>query len=151
MPKRPHRLAAAGLLALLAAVGFFLLGRVTAGGSAGRTTGPGRGYYDGYFAGLRAGEAQGREEGRAAQEVASLPKSARAQVSRAYRDGYTAGLDDAFTGYDGGWSTGVPYVVVLEAGGATATYRIAAREELRPGVDYYRCAARPGFCTRPGR
>jgi hypothetical protein len=139
---RRRWLVLAAVLVAAAGAGLFLLGRATAGGS----SSPG-GYYDGYFAGLRAGEAQGREEGRAEQEVAELPAGDRARTSKAFRDGYTAGFNDAFAGYDGGWTTGEPYVVVLEPGAGQVVYRIATREVIKPGFNYYRCSA--GLCTGP--
>jgi hypothetical protein len=145
MSVRHRWFALAGLLAALAGAGLFLLGRVTAPDPNGR----GRAYYDGYFAGLQAGEVQGREEGRAIQEVAGLPADARAGARQAYRDGYAAGFNDVFAGYDGGWELGVPYAIVVTRGTGGTTYRIADRQPLRPGVDYYRCSS--GLCSEPRR
>lgn len=72
-----------------------------------------------YSAGERAGEAQGREEGRSLEQ----PTDARG----AFQAGYVAGANDAFTGYDGGWQLGVPYVITLERGNGQIVYRISSR------------------------
>ena len=72
-----------------------------------------------YSAGERAGEAQGRQEGRSLQQ----PTDARG----AFQAGYVAGANDAFTGYDGGWQLGVPYVITLERGEGQIVYRISSR------------------------
>jgi hypothetical protein len=74
-----------------------------------------------------------------------------------------AGVNDVFSGYDGGWLTGVPYVITLVRGDGAVTYRIASRAEVRDGVRYALCpggtpsvsstpdgAAHPG-CARPRR
>jgi hypothetical protein len=47
-----------------------------------------------------------------------------------YDAGYRAGREAAFAGYDGGWSYGVPYVIMLQRGGPGVTYRIASRKPL---------------------
>ena len=44
--------------------------------------------------------------------------------------GHRAGLEDAFSGFDGGWSYGVPYVVTVRRGGPGVTYRFASRRPL---------------------
>lgn len=101
-----------------------------------------------YLAGLRAGEAQGLREGRALQETAALPTAAAAAARAAFRDGYAAGADDVFTGYDGGWALGVPYAVVLGRGAGGVTYRIADRTALQPGVTYRLCDGGHGLCPQ---
>jgi hypothetical protein len=108
---------AAVLCAAALAAGGFALGRATADTSAGRD------------AGVREGRAAGLEEGRALQATAGAPPGARA----AYDAGYAAGADDAFGGFDGGWSLGTPYVITLARGGGAVTYRIDTRRPLRAG------------------
>jgi lysophospholipase L1-like esterase len=117
--------AAAGLAAVL--VG---LGRASApAADAARA----RGYHDGavagYGDGFRAGRAEGLQEGRATAEAAGLPPAAGARVKGAFDDGYRAGANGAFSGYDGGWSLGRPYVIVLAKGANGIAYRIAARAQ----------------------
>jgi hypothetical protein len=58
---------------------------------------------------------------------------------------YAAGREAAFSGFDGGWAYGVPYIVVLERGGPGVTYRFADRRPMLPGRAYRRCAT--GICT----
>ncbi|HWD44556.1 MAG TPA: hypothetical protein VHM23_12765, partial [Actinomycetota bacterium] len=48
-------------------------------------------------------------------------------VKDAFDDGYRAGANSVFSGYDGGWSLGHPYVIVLASGANGITYRITAR------------------------
>ena len=52
---------------------------------------------------------------------------------------YAAGLEDAFAGFDGGWTFGAPYIVTLRRGGPGVTYRFARRWPMRPGVEYRVC------------
>ena len=56
-----------------------------------------------------------------------------------YDDGYRAGREDAFSGYDGGWVLGEPYIVTLRRGGPGITYRFARRWPLLPGREYRSC------------
>jgi hypothetical protein len=127
---RPHprALAVAGLLAVLAAAGLVVLGRATA-------PDPATAYRDGttagYADGFAAGRAVGLQEGQAlAESTAAGPApAARARVRDAFNDGYRAGANSVFSGYDGGWSLGRPYVVVLAGGANGITYRIAARTQ----------------------
>jgi hypothetical protein len=130
--------AAAGAAAVVAAAAF-TVGRATA--PAGPPPTPGD-----YLAGLRAGQAQGRLEGRAEQEGAALPPGDRAPVQDAFTAGYTAGMNDAFAQYDGGWTLGVPWVVVLERGSGQVDYRLAQRTPVEPGVDYFLCADGRTLC-----
>jgi hypothetical protein len=101
---------------------------------------------DAYFAGLLAGEAQGRQEGRALQEGIALPKNARHAVSDAFDAGYAAGANDAFAGYDGGWTLSVPYVVTLTEGAGKIVYRIESRTPVKAGMNYYLCANGRDIC-----
>src|ERR1043165_6940528 len=41
-----------------------------------------------------------------------------------------AGGEGAFAGFDGGWSYGQPYIVVLRRGGPGVTYAFASRRPL---------------------
>jgi len=52
---------------------------------------------------------------------------------------YAAGREAAFNGFDGGWSYGQPYIVVLKRGGPGVTYQFASRRPLAAGLDYRRC------------
>jgi hypothetical protein len=134
--------------ALVAAGGLVLLGRATSGS---HTGGYQTGRSDGYFDGLRVGEARGRQEGRALAEEASVPAAARPSVRDAFNSGYTAGLNDAFAGYDGGWALSTPYVVALEAGTAPIVYRISSRTLFEKGVNYYLCPDGHALCQEPRR
>lgn len=102
-----------------------------------------------YLDGLIAGEAQGREEGRALQLGQSLPAGDRDAAQTAFKAGYAAGANDAFSGYDGGWMLGVPYVIVLAPGTGAITYRIGSRTPLEPGVAYFLCPDGHGLCQAP--
>jgi hypothetical protein len=140
------RVTLAVLAGLAVGAGGFVAGRISAPTA---STSPAR-YPDPYVAGLRAGEAQGLEEGRAGQEAAHLSGSPAARVRRAFEDGYAAGANDVFAGYDGGWELGA-YVVTIARGSKGITYRITEREPLRRGVDYYRCSTASPVCQRPHR
>jgi hypothetical protein len=58
---------------------------------------------------------------------------------------FAAGREAAFSGFDGGWSYGVPYIVVLRRGGPGVTYEFASRRPMARGLAYRRCAT--GICT----
>ncbi|HEY6707834.1 MAG TPA: hypothetical protein VJB61_09600, partial [Actinomycetota bacterium] len=94
------------------------------------------GYHDGAVAGFAdgfsAGRAQGLQEGRAVAATADLPAGSRDRARAAFDAGYRAGANAAFSGYDGGWSLGRPYVIVLAKGADGVTYRIAARAPCPP-------------------
>jgi hypothetical protein len=62
-----------------------------------------------------------------------------AHKRRVVSGSYAAGREAAFNGFDGGWSYGLPYIVVLERGGPGVTYRFASRRPMLPGVAYRRC------------
>ena len=127
------------LAGVCAGAGLFLLGRATAGGEA-----PGS-----YARGVEDGRAAGVRDGRAEQEVRSLPADARKGAREAFDDGYLAGADDVFGGYDGGWALSQPYVITLRAGGAGVTYRFASRVPLRAGVGYRLCPHSFRLCQEP--
>ena len=122
-----QRTLAAVALAVLAAAALVGLGRATAPTTAARA----RGYHDGttagYADGFSAGRAEGVREGQAIAETAGMPPAARARARATFDDGYRAGANNAFGGFDGGWELGRPYVVVLAKGADGVTYRIAAR------------------------
>ena len=127
------------VVGLIVAVAVFFAGRASVPTPRAATVGD-------YFDGLRVGQAQGRELGRAEQAGASLPKQDRRVAHDAFRLGYAAGANDVFAGYDGGWTLGVPWIVVLEPGGARIDYRIRDRTPLAPGVAYFLCADRKSLC-----
>lgn len=142
---RRRALVLIGVAALLVGAALVILGRATVD----RDAGAAAARQDGYFDGLLAGQAQGREEGRAAQEVRGLPADTAAAARRAFSDGYAAGINDAFAGYDGGWELGAPYLVTVEPGKGPVVYRIATRERVEPGVAYYLCPSGHGLCSQP--
>lgn len=123
----------AGVLALCAALGLYVLGRATAG----------HGDYD---RGRAAGYERGERAGRADTAVSGVPADERDVAKAAYESGYQAGANAVFTGYDGGWSYATPYLVTLARGGAGITYRIASRTPLHPGVDYHLCPDAATIC-----
>lgn len=108
----------AGLLALGAAAGLYGLGRATSHPGSG-----GKARDAAYARGVEDGRAQGVRDGRADQETHALPADVRDGAKAAFDDGYQAGANDVFTGYDGGWAYAEPYVVTLARGGAGVTYR----------------------------
>jgi len=59
---------------------------------------------------------------------------------------YAAGREAAFTGFDGGWDYGAPYIVTLKRGGPGITYEFARRWPMRPGLEYRMCDR--DICTR---
>ena len=146
--RRVPRRALLVLVAVIVAAGLVVIGRVTASRAG---SGDAVGRSNAYFAGLLAGQADGRRQGRALQEGVALPAGARRAVRQAFDAGYAAGANDAFAGYDGGWTMSVPYVVTLEPGSGAIVYRIASRTVLKPGVDYYLCPNGHGVCQRPSR
>ena len=102
-----QRTLVAVVLAVIAAAALVALGRATA-----PTPATPRGYADGFL----AGRAEGVQEGQAIAESAGSPPASRDRVRAAFDDGYRAGANSAFSGYDGGWSVGRPYVIVLAKG-----------------------------------
>jgi hypothetical protein len=135
--------AALGVLGVIVLAAAALGGRLSAGSHAGYR----HGHDAGYAAGLATGETQGRQEGRAEQEVSTVGKAARVTTTSAFNDGYIAGANDAFTGYDGGWALNTPYIVTITAGTGGATYRIDSRTPLQADVDYYLCGH--ALCHQP--
>ena len=131
---------------LCAAAGLYVLGWVTAHPGADRKARDAA-----YARGLEAGRAQGERDGRADLEVRSLPAGARDVAKAAFDNGYQAGANEVFTGYDGGWSYATPYIVTLARGGAGVTYRLASRTPLQPGVGYQLCPGSLKLCQAPRR
>jgi hypothetical protein len=127
-----------------AGVAFFVLGRLTAGGYDAGTR-------DGHAAGLREGQAQGRREGQTYQAAQSAPTTSRKAVAAAFANGYAAGANDVFVGYDGGWGLSAPYVVTLGKGSGPVTYRIDSRTGMHAGVNYYLCTGTATLCEEPRR
>ncbi len=125
------------LIGVCAVAGVFVLGRVTAGGHGA----PAGAYTRGLEAGIR--------EGRAEQETRALPGGARDGAKTAFDDGYLAGADDVFGGYDGGWALSAPYVITLRRGGGGVTYRFAERVPFRDGVAYFLCPHSHRLCQEP--
>jgi hypothetical protein len=137
--RRTVRWTSIGAAAVLLLAGLFALGRVTAGNT---------GRHGSYAQGLQVGEAHGRQEGRAEQEVSGVPSPAAKSTATAFNDGYVAGENDVFTGYDGGWAVSAPYVIALAVGDGPVVYRIASRTPLEPSVDYYLCPGGHSLCQQ---
>jgi hypothetical protein len=108
----------AALVCVALAGGAFALGRASVDTDAARNDG----LVAGRAEGLSAGRAAGIREGRALQQGASARK--------AFEAGYTAGANDVFGGFDGGWTFGTPYVITLSRGADGVTYRINNRSEV---------------------
>lgn len=139
------------LVGLIAAAALVLLGRASVDRSPAHPAAQPADHSDQYFDGLQVGEAQGRREGRALQEGAALPAGSRRPVHDAFGAGYAAGANDAFAGYDGGWTIGMPYVVTLAEAAGHIVYRIKGRESMHPGVNYYLCPDGHSLCQQPRR
>ena len=133
--------------ALVAGAGI-LVGRATVDTHEAHDRGYRSGLYDGYFDGLPVGEAQGRREGRVLQEGSSLPAAGRQVATAAFDEGYAAGANDVFAGYDGGWAQSTPYVVTVRRTQGDIGYRIASRALYEDGVAYFPCPAGHGLCQR---
>jgi hypothetical protein len=144
---RTLRTATIVIVGVAMAAGLFLLGRHDADTGAAQD----RGYAAGYSSGLHRGEARGLREGRAFQVTAALPKEAKAAARAEFDSGYTAGANDVFSGYDGGWYTSSPYLITLAKGDGPVTYDIGSRIMLAAGVDYFLCPHAHTVCHRPHR
>jgi len=140
---------ALALVALGVAVGLVALGRVTAGTGAAREDGVRQGRAAGYAEGVHDGRAAGLAEGRALQVPLNLPAGSQDVAKTAFDAGYTAGANDVFDGYDGGWGLDEPYVIVLTAGSDGITYRIQSRTPMSDGVDYRLCPHATTLCQQP--
>jgi hypothetical protein len=139
------RRAALTLIGLVAAIGVsFALGRATAHASSAAPSPSGTSAA--YTGGFQAGRAVGVQEGRALQEGQTVTGADHDAATAAFASGYVAGINDAFGGYDGGWSLGTPYLVTLGPGTGGATYRIVSRTGMQPGVSYFVCPSGSGIC-----
>ena len=121
---------AVGLACVVVAGALFALGRLSAddddsGGAGSAAAATAR------ADGLREGRAAGLREGRALQASESAAPGARRATRRAFAAGYTAGANDVFGGFDGGWSLSTPYVITLRHGSGPITYRIDSRRPAR--------------------
>jgi hypothetical protein len=138
---------------LVVAVGAALVGRVSADAGRARSDGYHRGYQAGsqagYYQALPVGEAEGRRTGRVLQEGSELPAKDRQPVTDAFNAGYAAGANDAFAGYDGGWTLQVPYLVVIAAGRGDIVYRILTRDPVEAATNYYLCPDGHHLCQEP--
>jgi hypothetical protein len=146
MRGRTARLAVLVLVGLAVAAGLVALGRVTAGAGAARSDGYRAGRAAGYADGVRDGRAAGVQEGRALQVPLSLPAGSRDAARAAFNDGYAAGANDVFAGYDGGWYLASPYVIVLSPSSGAITYRIRSRIQMRPDINYHLCPHSTTLC-----
>jgi hypothetical protein len=123
----------AALAAVVLAGGAFALGRATVDTDAardeGRAAGEAAGLRVGRITGLREGRQVGLRDGRVAgiREGRSLQQPAPAR--KAFQAGYTAGANDVFGGFDGGWAFGTPYVITLHKGSGGVTYVIDTRSK----------------------
>jgi hypothetical protein len=124
------------------AAGLFTLGRVTSDEGDSRA---------GYLSGLRQGESRGIAEGRALQLSEAAPKGSRDAVRSAFDSGYSAGANNAFGGYDGGWYVSTPYIITLVKGSGPITYDLSSRTLMRTGIDYYLCPHARTICQQPHR
>jgi hypothetical protein len=139
------------ILAVALGVGLFALGHATVDTGAARDHGFRDGNSAGFSDGLRTGVAQGRQEGRALQVGESVAPQSRTVARDAFNAGYTAGQDDVFAGYDGGWVLGAPYVITLGRGTGKITERIASRTPVEKNVNYYLCPNGHDVCHQPRR
>lgn len=76
----------------------------------------------------------------------SVDRAAPPVARGSFETGFRAGHEDAFSGFDGGWALGAPYIVTLRRGGSGITYRFARRWPLLPGLEYRACGR--GVCSR---
>ena len=93
-----------------------------------------------------AAAAAGFAVGRSTDTRRPAAHPARVQ-SGSYADGYRAGREDAFSGFDGGWALGEPYIVILRRGRPGITYEFARRWPLMSGREYRSCR-RDFVCSR---
>ncbi len=122
---------AVGLACVVVAGALFALGRLSADDDDSGGAGSAASAAAARAAGLREGRAAGLSEGRALQASESAAPGARRATRRAFAAGYTAGANDVFGGFDGGWSLSTPYVITLRRGSGPITYRIDSRRPAR--------------------
>lgn len=138
-----------GVAVAAVAGGCFAVGRLTADTGAAHARGFDQGRTDGYADGLTAGETQGEQEGRALQATSTVPAASRQAAQDAYGLGYTAGADDAFGNFDGGWELAAPYALTVQRPAGASIYTITSRTLLSPGVNYYLCPDGHRLCHTP--
>jgi hypothetical protein len=80
---------------------------------------------------------------------ASVDREAAEPAPGSFASGLRAGREAAFSGFDGGWGYGQPYIVTLRRGSAGVTYRFAGRRPMLPGREYRMCGK--AVCVRPVR
>jgi hypothetical protein len=122
---------AVGLACVVVAGVLFALGRLTADDDDSGSPATAASTATARAAGLREGRAAGLSEGRALQASEAAAPGARRATRRAFAAGYTAGANDVFGGFDGGWSLSTPYVITLRRGSGPITYRIDSRRPAR--------------------
>jgi hypothetical protein len=79
----------------------------------------------GLFAGGRASAPESKDYEAGVRDGRALQVSPEERDT--FDDGYQAGANDVFGGYDGGWDLDRPYVITLKKGEDGITYRIASR------------------------
>jgi hypothetical protein len=84
--------------------------------------------------------------GRASVDRAETPRRSATVPRGSFAAAYRSGRESAFSGFDGGWSYGAPYIVTLRRGGPGITYRFARRWPMTSGVEYRICGRE--VCTR---
>jgi len=135
IPKRAYLLSAVVVAVCAVFAGAFLLGRGTAPTHSGT-----------WVEGNAVGYDEGVSVGRALQIGSALPAGTKDVATKAFQQGYRAGLIDSFGSYDGGWSLDRPYIVVIGKGIGDAPYRIDQRELLQSGVTYQVCKGGTAVC-----
>ena len=150
MRGRTLRLVVLVLVVISAAAGLVAFGWASAGTATARSDGYQEGRTAGYADGVHDGRAAGLQEGRALQVPLTLPSGLQDATKAAFDEGYAAGANDVFGGYDGGWDLDSPYIVVLTRAGKGIVYRIRSRTPLQRGVIYRLCPHSTVLCQEPG-
>jgi hypothetical protein len=138
------------LVAISAAAGLVVVGRASTHTGTVRSEAYREGRAAGYADGERDGRAAGLREGRALQTSLTQPSGLQQVAKDAFNAGYAAGANDVFGGYDGGWATDSPYIVVLTPGADGIVYRIRSRTPMQRGVNYRLCSNSALLCQAPG-
>jgi len=76
---------------------------------------------------------------------ASVDRDDATPARGSFAAGLRAGREAAFSGFDGGWAYGEPYIVTLRRGGPGVTYRFDRRRPLLAGFAYRLCGK--AVCT----
>jgi len=69
----------------------------------------------------------------------SVDRHSAKPAAGSFASGLRAGREAAFSGFDGGWAYGEPYIVTLRRGSPGVTYRFDRRRPLLPGFEYRLC------------